>query len=285
MPHPLPDPRVIERVAGFKVRRVLANAPCVGPFVLFDHYGPVDFAAGHGLDIGPHPHVGMATLTYLFEGACLTRDSMGNAMTLQPGGAIWMVAGRGAAHSERTPPSIRAAPSRLAGAQLWLALPPDAEEAAPHATHYDPAALPVTEAAGARCRVIAGDFCGARSPVGVLSPTLCVHLALEPGARVRLKAGEHPERGLYLVSGAAALSGAALQPERMILLDQDEDAALTATTAAQLMLLGGAPLGPRHLWSTALARTPARLDQAKSDWANGRIPSVVGEADRGHFPG
>jgi redox-sensitive bicupin YhaK (pirin superfamily) len=264
---------------------VLANAPSVGPFVLFDHYGPVEFAAGQGLDIGPHPHVGMATLTYLFEGAFLTRDGMGNAMTLLPGGTIFMVAGRGAAHSERTPPDIRQTSSRLAGAQLWLALPQANEEDAPSAECYASAALPIITGDGARFRVIAGEFCGTHSPVRVLSPTLCVHLKLDPGGRVLLKGGEHEERGLYLVSGEAAVVGSALSPERMIVLPGGEDVVLTAASTSHLMLLGGTPVGPRHLWSTALARTQERLEQAKSDWADGRIPSVVGEAERGNFPG
>ena len=285
MHHQLPDPRVIERVKGFKVRRVLANAPSIGPFVLFDHYGPVDFAPGQGLDIGPHPHVGMATLTYLFEGAFLTRDSMGNAMTLLPGGAVWMAAGRGAAHSERTPPATRQASSRLAGAQLWLALPQEHEEDAPSAECYGPAALPVINGHGVRFRVIAGEFCGARSPVGILSPTLCVHIELDPAASVVLEGGGYEERGLYLISGEVALAESALSPERMVVLPAGEDVVLTAGSAAQLMLLGGTPTGSRLLWSTALARTPERLEQARADWAEGRIPSVAGEAERGNFPG
>jgi len=146
------EPRIFERVKGFKLRRVLANAPAVGPFVLFDHFGPVTFGIGQGLDAGPHPHVGMATLTYLFEGSLLHRDSMGNAAPLAPGAANWMVCGRGVAHSERTPREARERESRLHGAQLWLALPRGHEEDAPHFQHHPAAALPVLEDEGRRLR-------------------------------------------------------------------------------------------------------------------------------------
>ncbi len=278
-------PQVMERVPGFKVRRVLANAPAIGPFVLFDHYGPVSFAKGQGLDIGPHPHVGMGTLTYLFEGSMRTRDSLGNDMVLLPGGSIWMVAGRGAAHSERTPSEARLPASRLCGAQLWMALPEAHEEDAPLVEHHDPAALPVVEEDQLRLRVIAGEFAGARSPVGVLSPTLCVHAELRAGGRIALDGAEHEERGVYVMSGDIAIAGTTLTPERMVVLAPGEDVVLTARSPSQIMLLGGSSLGPRVMWKTALARTPERLEQAKSDWAEGRIPSVAGEAERGNFPG
>ena len=172
------EPRVYERFKGFQLRRVLSNAPAVGPFVLFDHFGPVQFAAGQGLDGGPHPHVGMATLTYLFEGRVLHRDSMSNAAIACPGTANWMVCGRGVAHSERTPQEDRLVPSRLAGVQLWLALPAEQEEGAPQMEHH--AALPVIEGDGKRLRVVAGSFGGTKSPVGVLSDTLCVDAEAHP---------------------------------------------------------------------------------------------------------
>ena len=281
----LAEPRVMERIPGFKVRRVVANAPAIGPFVLFDHYGPVEFAAGQGLDIGPHPHVGMATLTYLFEGSMRTRDSLGRDMVLVPGGAIWMIAGRGAAHSERTPPEARRSSSRLGGAQLWMALPDAHEEDEPRVEHHDPEALPVVDGDGARLRVIAGEFGGVRSPVGVLSPTLCVHATLDPGGRVGLSGAEHRERGVYVISGEVEVAGTMLTPERMFVLDPDADAVLEARSPAVVMLLGGTSPGPRQMWATALGRTPERLEQARADWAEGRIASVVGEAERGNFPG
>lgn len=283
----LADPRVMERAPGFFIRRVVANAPAIGPFVLFDHYGPVQFAAGQGLDIGPHPHVGMATLSYMFEGSMRTRDSLGNDMVLLPGGAIWMVAGRGAAHSERTPQEARRQASRASGAQLWMALSESHEEDTPAVEHHSPQALPVVEKGNVKFRVIAGEFAGVRSPVGVLSPTLCVHAELREGGSLALNGAEHEERGVYLISGEADIDGTPLTPERMVLLAPGHDAVVTArsTAPAQIMLLGGTPLGPRHMWKTALARTPERIEQAKADWAEGRIASVVGESERGNFPG
>jgi len=278
------EPRIFERVKGFKLRRMLANAPTVGPFVLFDHFGPVTFGVGQGLDAGPHPHVGMATLTYLFEGSLLHRDSMGNAAPLTPGGANWMVCGRGVAHSERTPPEARQQESRLHGAQLWLALPRTHEEDAPHFAHYPATALPVLEEAGKKLRVIAGSFDGVHSPVGTLSDTLCVHAELATGARLALAATEHKERSLYVVSGEVALGGERLDSERLVILKQGKAAVLAAHSPARLLLLGGERLDRKHMWSTVVVSTAERIERAKADWSDGRIPSVVGETDRGAFP-
>jgi len=278
------EPRIFERVKGFKLRRVLANAPAVGPFVLFDHFGPVTFGVGQGLDAGPHPHVGMATLTYLFEGSLLHRDSMGNAAPLTPGDANWMVCGSGVAHSERTPPEARQRESRLHGAQLWLALPRAHEEDAPHFKHHPAVALPVLEEAGKKLRVIAGSFDGKRSPVGTLSDTLCVDAELAAGARLVLSATEHEERSLYVVSGAVALDGKRLDPERLAVLKPGVEAVITASSPARLLLLGGKRLDAKQMWSTVVVGAAARIERAKADWSEGRIPSVVGEADRGAFP-
>lgn len=278
------EPRIFERVKGFKLRRVLANQPTVGPFVLFDHYGPVTFGIGLGLDAGPHPHVGMATLTYLFEGSLLHRDSMGNAVPLTPGGANWMVCGRGVAHSERTPPEARQQESRLQGVQLWLALPREHEEDAPHFAHYPPTALPVLESEGRRLRVVAGSFDGLRSPVATLSGTLCVHAELDAGARLVLSGEEHEERSIYVVSGEVALGGEVLSPERLIVLKPGAEAVVTARSPARLLLLGGERLDRKQMWSTVVSSAPERIERAKTDWSEGRIPSVVGETDRGTFP-
>ncbi len=278
------EPRIFERVKGFKLRRVLANAPAVGPFVLFDHFGPVTFGIGQGLDAGPHPHVGMATLTYLFEGSLLHRDSMGNAAPLAPGAANWMVCGRGVAHSERTPPAARERDSCLHGAQLWLALPRGHEEDAPHFQHHPATALPVLEGEGRRLRVIAGSFDGTRSPVATLSGTLCVDAKLAAGARLALSGAEHEERALYVVSGEAALGHELLAPERLIVLKPGAEALVTARSAARLLLLGGERLERKQMWSTVVANAAERIERAKADWSEGRIPAVVGETDRGAFP-
>lgn len=276
------EPRVYERFPGFKIRRVLTNTPSIGPFVMFDHFGPVTFAAGKGLDGGPHPHVGMATLTYLFEGRVLHRDSMGSAAIAIPGGANWMICGHGVAHSERTPQEDRVDGARLAGAQLWLALPTEHEEDAPHFEHYD--TLPVVENGGNRIRVVAGTFAGTHSPVGTLSPTLCVDAELASGAHLDLPAEEHRERAIYLLSGEIDLGGASFGPERLVILEPGTAARITARLPARLLLLGGEPVGRRQIWSTVVTGRTDRIAQAKADWDAGRIPSVVGESDRGAFP-
>lgn len=227
------EPRVFERAKGFVLRRVLANTPSVGPFILFDHYGTVTYAAGQGLDIGPHPHIGMATLSYLFEGSALIHDSMGGAVELVPGGTVFMVAGRGCAHSERTPLPVRQAASSLAGVQLWLALPEAHEEDPAHVEQYGPAALPVVSSEGCRLRVVAGRFGEAVSPVGVLSPACCYDVELEAGARLTLP-GDHPEVGVYVLAGDAVAGddrqgGERLGVERLSIL-RDPSAAVAAST-------------------------------------------------------
>ena len=168
-----------------------------------------------------------------------------------------------------------------------MALSESHEEDTPVVEHHNPQALPVVEKDRVKFRVIAGEFAGVRSPVGVLSPTLCVHAELREGGRLALNGAEHEERGVYLISGDADIDGTPLMPERMVLLPPGQDAVIVArsTSPAQIMLLGGTSLGPRHMWKTALARTPERLEQAKADWAEGRIASVVGESERGNFPG
>lgn len=278
------EPRIFERVKGFKLRRVLANAPTVGPFVLFDHFGPVSFGVGQGLDAGPHPHVGMATLTYLFEGSLLHRDSTGNTAPLTPGGANWMVCGRGIAHSERTPPEARQAPSRLHGVQLWLALPRAHEEDEPRFEHQPASALPVLQRDGCRLRVIAGSFEGTCSPLPTLSGTLCVHAELAAGARLELSGQEHQERSFYVVSGEVALGDERLRPERLVVLKRGAPAVISALAPTHLLLLGGERLDSKHMWSTVVTGNAQRIDRAKADWSEGRIPSVVGEPDRGAFP-
>lgn len=276
------EPRVYERFKGFKLRRVLSNAPAVGPFVLFDHFGPVTFGVGQGLDGGPHPHVGMATLTYLFEGRVLHRDSIGSAAVVAPGGANWMVCGRGVAHSERTPQEDRRQESRLAGAQLWLALPAAHEEDAPRFEHHT--VLPVIEGEGKRLRVVAGSFAGTRSPVGTLSGTLCVDAELAAGAVLALSAGEHRERAAYVVAGEIDLGGESYGPERIVIFGPGKEIVIEARSSARLLLLGGEPLGRRHMWSTVVSSRADRIAQAKADWDETRIPSVVGEVERGAFP-
>ena len=279
-------PRITERLKGFTLRRLLGHIPylSVGPFVLFDHFGPVAFPAGAGLDAAPHPHVGMATLSYLFEGELMHRDSMGAAQRIQPGGVNWMVAGSGAAHSERTPAELRGAPSRLAGVQLWLGLPAQHEEDAPRFEHHAADALPVIERDRVRLRVVAGSFGGARSPLGVVSPTLFVDVEMRAGAELMLPL-EDEERAAYIVAGEISVSGERFPAGRLVVFRSGTDVLISAPGPARLILLGGARLdGPRHRWSTVISSRPERAQAARAAWQERRIPSVAGEAERGDFP-
>jgi hypothetical protein len=255
-------------VAGFPVRRVLPvrQRRSVGPFVFLDHMGPV---VGR-LEVPPHPHIGLATVTYLFEGAALHRDSLGSAQPIGPGAVNWMVAGRGVVHSER---SLEV--QRVHGVQSWVALPVAHEEDPPSFTHHPAESLPAVEAPGARLRVLLGDAYGARAPVPVLAPTFYVEARLEAGAELRLP-DEHAERAAYVVEGA--VDGAA--PGQMLVFDAGAPASLRATEAARVMLLGGAPLdGPRHLdWNFVSSRVE-RLGQARDDWRAHRFPLVPGDED------
>ena len=273
-----PRPRDL---GGFSVRRVLP-APglrMVGPFIFFDHIGPAVFEPGTGIDVRPHPHIGLATVTYLFEGAILHRDSLGVVATIEPGAVNWMTAGRGIVHSERTGPERRASGQRVHGIQSWVALPRDAEECEPSFRHHDAASLPDFRQDDARLRVIAGHAFGQRSPVTVMSPTLYVDIRLEAGGTVTLPP-EHEERAVYLAEGQASVGGSPLGAGQMAVLEPDATVHLTATQDVRAMLLGGAAVdGPRHLWWNLVSSSPERIEQAKADWAAGRFPKVPGETE------
>jgi redox-sensitive bicupin YhaK (pirin superfamily) len=253
--------------AGFTVLRVVPQAALrsVGPFVFVDHMGPVDFQVGQGIDVRPHPHIGLATLTWLFDGGIVHRDSLGTVQPIAPGDVNWMVAGRGIVHSERTAPAQRALPQRLHGMQTWLALPAEHEDDAPAFEHHPAATLPLIERAGARVRVIAGTAFGARSPVAVRSPTLYCELQLATDARFVLTA-EHAQRAVYVVSGAVDIDGQQAGRGTLALLEPGLDVTLTADPQALVMLLGGAPVGPRHLFWNFVASSRERIDAARADW-------------------
>ncbi len=279
-------PRVTERFKGFKLRRALGHIPylSVGPFVLFDHFGPVTFAAGAGLDAPPHPHVGMATLSYLFEGELVHRDGMGNTQRIRPGETNWMVAGRGTAHSERTPSELRREGSRLAGVQMWLGLPTEHEEDAPRFEHHSADALPIVEVGDARVRVVVGTFGGARSPVGIHSQTLFADVEIPAGGNLVLPL-EDEERAAYVVSGKIAVSGQIFPEVHLVVFRPGKDVAISAVGPTRMLILGGARLdGPRHRWSTVVSSRAERRGSAQADWSEGRIASVVDEAERGVFP-
>ena len=281
--------RVIEGrprdLGGFGVRRLLpaAGRRTIGPFIFFDHMGPATFAQGAGVDVRPHPHIGLATVTYLFEGELMHRDSLGTAQIIRPGDVNWMVAGRGIAHSERTPPADRAHGSRLHGIQTWVALPRAEEERAPSFAHHPSRNLPEIRGEGCVLRLIAGDGWGARSPVAVSSPTLYAAAELEAGAVLELPEST-PERGVYVADGAIEIEGRRHEEGELVEFAPGP-AACRAHTRSQLIIAGGDPLdGPRHIWWNFVSSSEARIEQAKQDWREQRFAPVPGDPERIPLP-
>ena len=266
-------------IGGFAVRRALPSAArrLVGPFAFFDHMGPADFAPGQGLDVRPHPHIGLATVTYLFDGEIVHRDSLGSHQPIRPGDINWMTAGRGIVHSERTGSELRRAGSRLHGLQLWVALPAAHEETAPEFHHHAAATLPALNLAGARIRLLAGTAYGRTAPVKTLSPLFYADVALPAGSELPLPS-EHAERATYVVDGAVRVGEESAERGRMLVFANGAEVALQATTDARIMLIGGAPIdGERHLWWNFVSGSTARIEQAKRDWKEGRFPKVPGD--------
>ncbi len=273
-------------LGGFSVRRVLpaAQRRMVGPFIFWDQMGPARFAPGHGIDVRPHPHIGLATVTYLFAGEILHRDSLGTVQAIHPGAVNWMTAGRGIVHSERTPPEVRATGAALAGIQAWVALPRAHEETAPAFSHHPADSLPEIDDAGATIRVIAGTFAGARSPVPVLWETLYVDVQLRAGGHFVLPP-EHAERALYVADGTVALAGEPARTGRMCIFRPGDAIVIDAAAPARILCLGGAPMdGPRHVWWNLVSSSRERIDRAADDWEAGRFPSVPGETERIPLP-
>jgi redox-sensitive bicupin YhaK (pirin superfamily) len=268
-------------IGGFEVRRALPTKErqMVGPFIFFDQMGPGEFLAGSGLDVRPHPHIGLSTVTYLFEGEILHRDSLGSRQAIRPGDVNWMTAGQGIAHSERSDAAERSRTRRLAGIQSWVALPRDAEETAPGFVHHPGATLPVGEEAGLRLRLIAGEGWGMRAPVTVSSPLFYADAALAPGAAVPLPAG-HEERAAYVMEGEVEVAGQVFPAGRMLVFRPGDALALRASgpSGARLLLLGGAAMdGPRFLFWNFVSSSRERIEQAKADWRNGRFAKVPGD--------
>jgi hypothetical protein len=271
------EPRLRD-IGDFAVRRILpyAKRRMVGPFIFLDEFGPVALPAGQGIDVRPHPHIGLATVTYLFAGEILHRDSLGSVQAIRPGAVNWMTAGRGIVHSERSGDEERARDKQLHGMQSWVALPLEHEAAAPSFFHHAEAALPVIERDGVWLRLIAGRAYGESAPVAVFSDLFYLHAEFEAGAALELPE-EHAERAFYVVSGALRVGGADYAPATMGVV-KPGPARLTATAASRVMLLGGAPLeGRRHIWWNFVASSPARIEQAKADWKAGRFPAVPGD--------
>jgi redox-sensitive bicupin YhaK (pirin superfamily) len=277
-------PRTRDLGDGVQVRRAL---PCsartmVGPFIFFDHIGPVVFRSGTGLDVRPHPHIGLAAVTYLFEGEILHRDSLGSLQPIRAGAVNWMTAGRGIVHSERTSADVREAGGRLFGTQVWLALPKDQEEVEPAFVHHAAATLPVLDGEGKRVRLIAGSLFGATSPVRTLSPMFYAEVALDTDALLSIPA-DHEERAAYVVDGDVSLdpNGAVFPRGQLLILKPGVEVTLLARDMpARIMLLGGEPMdGPRHLWWNFVSSSADRIEAAKADWKAGRFQPVPGETE------
>ena len=260
-------------LGGFEVGRVLPFPAhrMVGPFIFFDHIGPVDFPAGiaRSFDVRPHPHIGLATVTYLFDGEIMHRDSVGSEQAIRPGEVNWMVAGRGITHSERFERARREG-DRVHGIQAWVALPDEAEETDPGFDHYDAAALPTFDEDGARGRLIAGTAYGAMSTVPVHSPMFYVHWDLAPGARITLP-DRHAERALYVASGEVDVAGHLLREGQMAVVSRDASPTIRATAPAIVLAIGGEPVGERFIDWNFVSSRKERIEQAKADWRAGRL--------------
>jgi len=266
-------------LGGFEVRRILpyGGGRMVGPFIFLDHMGPVSFPAGHGIDVRPHPHVCLATVTYLFEGEIEHRDSLGVVQTIRPGDVNWMTAGSGIVHSERTGAQLRAAGHKLHGLQSWVALPRSDEETDPAFHHFSVSQLPLQETGGVGMRLIAGEAYGLRSPVHVFSGMFYVDAICNAGAMLELPL-EHAERAAYVVEGSIELEGRAFAEGTLLVFTKGEAVKLRAKTPSRIALLGGAPLeSTRHIWWNFVASTPERIEQAKRDWADGKFAKVPGD--------
>jgi redox-sensitive bicupin YhaK (pirin superfamily) len=249
----------------------------VGPFIFFDHMGPADFAPGTGIDVRPHPHIGLATVTYLFEGEIVHRDSLGTVQSIAPGDVNWMTAGRGIVHSERTAPELRRTGTRLQGLQTWVALPKKNELALPVFSHHPKATLPLISAPGVELRVVAGNAFGKRSPAPVLMQTLFVGVEIDAGRAFELEAG-HEERAVYALEGDVTVSGTALPPQHMAVLAHREAVEVKALTRARLMLVGGEKMdGERLIWWNFVASSRELLEEAKLRWREQRFPRVPGD--------
>ncbi|TAM03828.1 MAG: pirin family protein [Paraburkholderia sp.] len=268
-------------IGNLLVRRVLPAlaARLVGPFIFFDHMGPATLEAGSGVDVRPHPHIGLATVTYLFDGTFMHRDSIGSQQKIVPGDVNWMTAGRGIVHSERTPQEDRATGSTIHGIQTWVALPLDHEDTDPSFFHHAAATLPELRRNGVTLRVIAGTAFGETSPVETFSGTLYVAASFAPGGAIALEP-EHEERGVYLVEGDLSIDGVPLEATTMAVLEPDETVTLASTNGARVMLLGGERLeGERFIEWNFVASSREKIEAAKAAWTRQEMGQVPGETE------
>jgi hypothetical protein len=278
------DMRIVPRardLGGFEVRRVLpaTQRQMIGPFIFWDQMGLARFAPGTGVDVRPHPHIGLATVTYLFGGEILHRDSLGTVISIRPGEMNLMTAGQGIVHSERTPPGPRAAGHELYGIQAWVALPRAHEDAPAVFEHFGADALPVMEGEGAALRLIVGEMAGRVSPVKLPMETIYAEATLAAQGRLVFDA-RYAERAIYVCDGEIEIAGERLDAPQLLVLHAGQATTIKALTAARIMLLGGEPAdGPRHIWWNFVASSSDRIEQAKSDWQQGRFGTVPGDQE------
>ncbi|TIQ35016.1 MAG: pirin family protein [Mesorhizobium sp.] len=268
-------------IGGFEVRRALPSAKrrLVGPFIFFDRMGPAILRAGHAIDVRPHPHIGLSTVTYLFDGKIRHRDSLGTEMVIAPGDVNLMTAGRGIVHSERTPEELRGAPMSISGLQTWLALPDGQEEIAPVFANTSVIRLPEIDAEGVSGRVVIGEFSGLRSPVATASETLYADLRLAAGASVKIPA-DAEERAIYTLEGEVSIAGDRFPAERLLVFKPGEEIVVSSERGAHFMLFGGASLGSkRYIWWNFVSSSKERIEQAKAEWKTGRFDIVPGDEE------
>jgi redox-sensitive bicupin YhaK (pirin superfamily) len=271
-------PRTVD-LGDFAVRRALPSARTrmVGPFIFFDHFGPAEFHAGSGLDVRPHPHIGLATVTYLFDGEIMHRDSLGTAMAIKPGEVNWMTAGRGIVHSERTRPEKRVDGEPIHGLQMWVALPAAKEEMEAAFAHHATAEFPVIKENGKNVRVVVGALYGSSSPVPVVHETIFGDVHLKTGTSLPLDA-DHEERAIYVIEGVVDISGDRFEPGRLLVFKPGDAPTITAINNAHFVIVGGAPMdGPRHIWWNFVSSRKERIEQAKADWKAGHFDKVPGD--------
>jgi redox-sensitive bicupin YhaK (pirin superfamily) len=267
-------------LGGFSVRRILPHdaQQMVGPFIFFDHLGPSVFPAGKGVDVRPHPHIGLATVTYLFDGVLMHRDSLGSVQEIQPGAVNWMTAGHGIVHSERTPDAVRTQEATLHGIQTWVALPTEAEETEPWFYHYAAHDLPSWESEGVSFKLIAGQAYGHTSPVQTFSPTFYLEVKLSPNSQFVLPA-DYSERAIYSMTEKIIVDGVTVEPHRLVILKPGQSVQVSSEAAAHCVVIGGEPVGERHKWWNFVSSRPERIEQAKADWQNKRFAEVPLETE------
>jgi redox-sensitive bicupin YhaK (pirin superfamily) len=266
-------------IGGFEVRRALPTAKrrLVGPFIFFDRMGPAVLRAGQAIDVRPHPHIGLATVTYLFDGKVRHRDSLGTEMVISPGDVNLMTAGRGIVHSERTPEEMRGAPMSMSGLQTWVALPDGKEEVAPIFENTASAAIPGFQEGGVTGRVVIGAFDGVRSPVGTASETLYVDVRLAAGASIRIPA-DVEERAIYVLDGSVSIMRDRFPENRLLVFRPGDEIVVSSERGAHFMLFGGASLGSkRYIWWNFVSSSKERIEQAKEEWKTGRFDIVPGD--------